>query len=116
MKFSGVSWTRDGKGFFYSRYDEPKSDTLKGTNYFQKVYYHKLGTPQSEDVLVYERPDQKDWLFGGTVTEDGNYLIITVFQGTDVKESCLLQRSQSERSSSREAARRFRRCLQLRRQ
>ena len=85
VKFSGASWTRDGKGFFYSRYDEPKSDTLKGTNYFQKVYYHALGTPQSEDVLVYERPDQKDWLFGGTVTDDGNYLIITAFQGTDVK-------------------------------
>ena len=85
VKFSGVSWTRDGKGFFYSRYDEPKADTLKATNYFQKVYYHKLGTPQTEDVLVYEQPDQKDWLFGGSVTEDGNYLIVTVFQGTDVK-------------------------------
>jgi len=85
VKFSGVSWTNDGKGFFYSRYDEPKGDTLKGTNYFQKVYFHKVGTPQTEDVLVYERPDQKDWLFGGNVTEDGNYLIITVFQGTDVK-------------------------------
>jgi len=85
VKFSGASWTRDGKGFFYSRYDEPKSDALKGTNYFQKVYYHKLGTPQAEDVLVYERPDQKDWLLFGNVTEDGNYLIITVNQGTDVK-------------------------------
>ena len=85
VKFSGVSWTRDGKGFFYSRYDEPKGDTLKGTNYFQKVYYHKLGTPQSDDVLVYERPDQKDWLFISSVTEDGNYLIMTVYQGTDVK-------------------------------
>src|SRR6185369_2717594 len=85
VKFSGVSWTRDGKGFFYSRYDEPKSDTLKATNYFQKVYYHKLGTPQTADVLVYERPDQKDWLFSGTVTDDGNYLIVTIFQGTDVK-------------------------------
>jgi len=85
VKFSGVSWTRDGKGFFYSRYDEPKSDALKATNYFQKIYYHKLGTPQAEDVLVYERPDQKDWLLGGTVTEDGNYLIINVNEGTDVK-------------------------------
>ena len=53
VKFSGVSWTRDGKGFFYSRYEEPKADALKGVNYFQKVYYHKLGTPQAEDVLVY---------------------------------------------------------------
>lgn len=85
VKFSGVSWTQDGKGFFYSRYDEPKGDQLKAINYFQKVYFHKLGTPQTEDVLVYERPDQKDWLFGGNVTEDGNYLIITAFQGTDVR-------------------------------
>ncbi len=85
VKFSGASWTPDGKGFFYSRYDEPKSESLKSTNYFQKLYYHKLGTPQSEDALVYERPDQKDWLFDGRVTEDGRYAIITVFQGTDSK-------------------------------
>ncbi|HEU4713772.1 MAG TPA: prolyl oligopeptidase family serine peptidase [Pyrinomonadaceae bacterium] len=85
VKFSGVSWTQDNKGFFYSRYDEPKGDSLKSVNYFQKIYYHKLGAPQSEDALVYERPDQKDWLLGGNVTEDGNYLIITVYQGTDVK-------------------------------
>jgi prolyl oligopeptidase len=85
VKFSGASWTRDNSGFFYCRYDEPKSDSLKATNYFQKVYFHKLGTPQTEDVLTYERPDQKDWLFGGNVTEDGNYLIIPVFQGTDSK-------------------------------
>ncbi len=85
VKFSGASWTPDGKGFFYSRYDEPKSDSLKATNYFQKVYYHKIGAPQTEDTLVYERPDQKDWLFNASVTEDGRYLIITVFQGTDVK-------------------------------
>lgn len=85
VKFSGVSWTLDGKGFFYSRYEEPKGDSLKAMNYFQKVYFHKLGTQQSEDVLVYERPDQKDWLFGGNVTEDGNYLIITIYQGTDTR-------------------------------
>jgi prolyl oligopeptidase len=49
--------------FFYSRYDEPESaEKLRGANYFHKIYFHKLGTPQSEDVLVYERPDHKDWL------------------------------------------------------
>jgi len=85
VKFSGASWTRDNSGFFYSRYDEPKGDSLKDTNYFQKVYFHKIGTPQSEDTLIYERPDQKDWLFGAAVTEDGDYLIISVFQGTDSK-------------------------------
>jgi prolyl oligopeptidase len=85
VKFSEASWAHDDSGFFYCRYDEPKSDSLKATNYFQKVYFHRLGTPQLEDVLIYERPDQKDWLFGAYVTEDGNYLIISVFQGTDTK-------------------------------
>jgi prolyl oligopeptidase len=85
VKFSDASWAHDDSGFFYSRYDEPKSDSLKATNYFQKVYFHKLDTPQSDDTLVYDRPDQKDWLFGAHVTEDGNYLIVSVFQGTDTK-------------------------------
>jgi prolyl oligopeptidase len=85
VKFSGASWAHDDSGFFYSRYDEPKGDSLKDTNYFQKVYFHKLGTPQIADVLVYERPDQKDWLFNGSVTEDGNYLILSIYQGTDSK-------------------------------
>ncbi len=84
VKFSGVSWTKDGKGFFYSRYAEPKSgDQLKGQNFFQKLYFHRIGTAQSADELVYHRPDQKTWGFGGEVTEDGRYLIITVWQGTD---------------------------------
>jgi prolyl oligopeptidase len=85
VKFSGASWTPDGKGFFYSRYDEPKENSLKSTNYFQKLYYHRLGAPQSDDALVYERADQKEWLFGSSVTDDGRYLIIGVSQGTDVK-------------------------------
>lgn len=85
VKFSGASWTPDGSGFFYSRYEEPKDDALKGTNYFQKLYYHRLGTPQSEDALIYERPDQKEWLFSGGVTDDGRYLVINISQGTDVK-------------------------------
>ncbi|MNK59659.1 Prolyl endopeptidase precursor [compost metagenome] len=82
-KFSGASWTRDGKGFFYSRYDAPKGNDLKEANYYQKLYYHRLGTPQSEDTLVYERPDQKEWGFYGAVSEDGRYLILTISQGTD---------------------------------
>ncbi|MCU1265301.1 MAG: serine protease, family peptidase [Acidobacteria bacterium] len=85
VKFSGASWSPDSRGFFYSRYDEPKDDTLKGTNYFQKVYYHRLGTAQSADILMYERPDQKEWLFGATATLDWRYLIININEGTDVK-------------------------------
>ncbi|AOW99480.1 S9 family peptidase [Moorena producens PAL-8-15-08-1] len=86
VKFSGASWTDDNQGFFYSRFDEPNEATkLEDLNYYQKLYYHKLGTPQSEDSLIYERPDHKKWFFSGRVTEDGNYLIIIVDQGTDPK-------------------------------
>ncbi len=86
VKFSGASWTHDGQGFFYSRYDEPNEATiLEDINYYQKLYYHKLGTPQSEDILIYHRPDQKEWMFSAGVTEDGRYLIISVSQSTDPK-------------------------------
>ena len=55
-------WTHDGSGFFYSRYPEPTgSDALRAVNRFQKLYYHRLGTDQAADVLVYEQPDQPDW-------------------------------------------------------
>jgi prolyl oligopeptidase len=86
IKFSGASWTKDNQGFFYSRYDEPNETTkLEDVNYFQKLFYHHLDKPQSEDVLVYQRPDQKEWGFSGGVSEDGHYLIISVWRGTDPK-------------------------------
>ncbi len=84
VKFSEASWTRDGKGFFYSRYEEPKKgQELESANYFQKLYYHKLDTPQAQDKLVYQRRDHKNWGFSGQVTEDGKYLIISVWRGTE---------------------------------
>ncbi len=86
IKFSGASWTHDHQGFFYSRYDEPQEGKpLEEANYYQKLYYHRLGTPQSEDSLIYERPDQKEWGFSAGVTEDGKYLIIVVWRGTESK-------------------------------
>jgi len=86
IKFSGASWTQDNQGFFYSRYDEPNQTTLlEDVNYFQKLFYHQLGKPQSEDVLIYQRPDQKEWGFNGGVSEDGRYLIISVWRGSESK-------------------------------
>ena len=86
IKFSGASWTHDNQGFFYSRYDEPNEKTqLEDVNYYQKLYYHQLGKPQSEDALIYHHPDQKEWGFSGGVTEDGHYLIISIWLGTDSK-------------------------------
>jgi prolyl oligopeptidase len=85
VKESYVGWTKDVKGFYYSRFAEPKGSALRDTNYLQKLYYHILGTPQSEDKLIYERPDNKEMEFFGGVSDDGHYLIISVSQGTTPK-------------------------------
>ncbi|MEC9094493.1 MAG: prolyl oligopeptidase family serine peptidase [Planctomycetota bacterium] len=83
VKFSGVSWGADSKGFFYGRYDEPESDAkFQGLNKNMKVFYHRVGSLQSEDKLVLATPDHPDWGFQTTATEDGNYLLITVWKGT----------------------------------
>ncbi len=86
VKFSGVSWTKDSRGFFYSRYDEPKEGAaFQSLNKNQKVFYHRVGSSQADDVLVYKRPDQPDWGFQNSVTDDGRYLVITTWKGTDDK-------------------------------
>jgi prolyl oligopeptidase len=83
-KFSGASFTHDGKGFFYSRYPAPAPGAeLDAANYDQKVYYHFLGTAQADDVLVYEEPAHKTRGFSATVTDDGRYVILHVWEGTD---------------------------------
>ena len=86
VKFSGAAWTTDNRGFFYGRYDEPPAGAaFQKTNLNQKVYYHRIGTAQSQDVLVYKRPDEPSWGFGLKVSEDGRYLILTVWKGTNDK-------------------------------
>jgi prolyl oligopeptidase len=92
VKFSRASWTKDGKGFFYSGYDKPNESTkLTKLNENQKLFYHRLGTPQSEDKLIYYRPEHKDWGYGGYVTDDGRYLIINVTQGADRRNRVFYQ-------------------------
>jgi prolyl oligopeptidase len=87
VKFSGASWTNDGAGFFYSRYPEPpKGEQIKTALADQRIYYHRIGTPQSQDVLIYERPDQPKWYVGGGVDETGRYLFVNTSAGTDKNE------------------------------
>ena len=84
IKFSGAAWTHDGKGFFYARFPEPREDEAQGgVNRNQKVYYHALGSPQSDDRLVYERLDEPEWSYGVEVSDDGGYAVFNVAQGTD---------------------------------
>ncbi|MFM7766899.1 MAG: S9 family peptidase, partial [Bacteroidota bacterium] len=85
VKFSGAAWKNDG--FYYSRYDEPaKGKELSGKNEFHKVYYHKLGTPQSADKLVYSDSKFPLRYYGAETTEDERFLIISMSQGTDGTE------------------------------
>jgi prolyl oligopeptidase len=82
-KFSSASWNKDETGFYYSRYDEPKqsSNALQDKSEFQKVYFHKLGTSQQADVLVYENPNEPEWACTAEFTEDHQYLILALFSG-----------------------------------
>ena len=97
IKFSGVSWTSDNRGFFYSRFPEPKSgETFQSLNVDMKLYYHRVGTPQRDDVLVYERPDHPKWGVGGQVTEDGRYLVIEISDGTTSGKSRVAVRDLGE--------------------
>ncbi len=83
-KFSGATWTKDSRGFFYARFPEPEEGAaFQSTNLNQKLYYHRVGAPQSDDVLVYSRPEEPTWGFGTSVSDDGRYLVITIWKGTD---------------------------------
>jgi prolyl oligopeptidase len=91
-KAGGGSWRKDGSGFYYTSYDAPKgADALKAANEFQKLYFHKLGTPQSQDPLVYTRTDDPEWFVGGTVTDDGRYMVIQANHGDEVQNTVLVQ-------------------------
>ena len=81
IKFSGLAWYKDG--FFYSRYQKPaEGQELVAANRNSRVYYHRAGTSQEEDRLVYEDPDHPDWSFSPSVTRDQRFLIITVTHST----------------------------------
>ena len=83
MRFSGLSWTKDAKGFFYSRYPEPpKGKVLQAALSGQTLYYHRLGTAQSEDRLIYDRKDLPTWFVSGGLTEDGRYVLISLAEGS----------------------------------
>jgi len=83
-KFGSVSWTTDNSGFYYSAYDPPESEgQFQELNLGQKVYYHRLGDAQSDDKVVHQNAEQPEWGFAPHVTEDGKYLIVTVWEGTD---------------------------------
>jgi prolyl oligopeptidase len=84
LKGGGSSWTKDGNGFFYSRFPEPEpGKQLQSAIRDEKIYYHRIGTSQAQDQLIYARPDQPEWFVEGGVSEDGRYLVVFVSRGTE---------------------------------
>ncbi len=86
VKFSGFGWTADNRGFFYSRYPTPTVEAGTGKTFGklenQRLYYHRLGTPQSEDRLIHEIAAEPKWFVRGGTTEDGRYLVINISRGS----------------------------------
>jgi prolyl oligopeptidase len=85
-KFTGIAWTADSRGFFYSRYAAPADSVgLIAPSKGQKLYYHHLGDRQARDRLIWERPDEPEWYVGAQVSDDGEFLIISISEGTSPK-------------------------------
>ena len=92
VRFTGVEWTPDGGGFYYNRYPEPpEGEQYQAAALNQMVYFHKLGTPQEEDQLIYRRPDHPDWGFDVSPTEDGQYLVLSISRSTDPQNQVLVR-------------------------
>ena len=82
VKFSGASWDGDSTGFYYSRYPEPSS-LLEGVNEHSQIYFHTVGTSQSEDTLIWEEPDHPEFSYYAGVTEDDSTLVLYGSNSTD---------------------------------
>ena len=96
-KFSGASWENDDSGFFYQKYDEPQGELLKEVNESPKLMFHKIGTDQSEDYVVYENPDQPRWSWGINVIDDTNIKILSISEGTDERNRLYIQLNTGEK-------------------
>jgi prolyl oligopeptidase len=90
LKFGYVAWTSNNKGFYYNRFGEPTPETqFREANLNQRIYYHRVGTKQTQDELIYSRPDHPDWKFATPVTPDGRYLFVVVREADDDRHQIL---------------------------
>jgi len=94
-KFSGASWENDDSGFYYRKYDEPDGELLKELNESPKLMFHKIGTNQSEDKLIYENPQNPRWGFGITVIKDSDMKLLSISEGTDDRNKVYLKISEN---------------------
>jgi prolyl oligopeptidase len=92
VRFEGIEWAKDGSGFFYNRYPEPApGEKYQASVINQMIYFHKLGTKQEEDKLVYRRPDHPDWHFWVSRSDDGKYVVLSIARSTDPQNQVLVR-------------------------
>jgi prolyl oligopeptidase len=90
-KFSNATWENDDSGFYYQKYDEPKNELLKDINTAPKLMFHKLGTAQSEDIVIYENPDKPRWGWGISVVNQSDIKFLSISNGTDERNRLYVQ-------------------------
>ena len=95
-KFSGATWENDDSGFYYQKYDEPKDELLKDINTAPKLMFHKLGTSQSEDKIIYENPDKPRWGWGISVVKESDIKFLSISNGTDERNRLYVQLKKGE--------------------
>ena len=94
-KFSGATWENDDSGFYYQKYDEPSNEALKDINTAPKLMFHKLGTSQSEDVIIYENPNKPRWGWGISAVDDSEIKFLSISNGTDERIRLYVQLSKN---------------------
>ena len=99
-KFTNISWSPDESGFYYTGYKAPKQEGKKHQTqtYFNKVYFHRLGTPQSQDQIIYDDPNTKDAMFDLQVSDDGTHLILEISKGTDNRNQVFIRPRKSNQN------------------
>ena len=95
-KFSGANWENDDSGFYYQKYKEPSGELLKELNESPKLMFHKIGTDQSEDKIIYENPNQPRWGWGISIVQDSDIKILSISEGTDERNRIYIQLNQNE--------------------
>jgi prolyl oligopeptidase len=95
-KFSSASWENDDSGFYYQKYEEPKDELLREVNKAPKLMFHKLGTPQSEDQIIFENPNQPRWGWGINVLDDTEVKFLSISNGTDERNRLYVQLNKSD--------------------
>jgi prolyl oligopeptidase len=90
-KFSNATWENDDSGFYYQKYDEPENELLKDINTAPKLMFHKLGTAQSEDIVIYENPNKPRWGWGISVVNESDIKFLSISNGTDERNRLYVQ-------------------------